>query len=373
MNILRITWKYIQQNIKRPTGLGMLILGPLLLILILGLAFSSIFSAGQVALDIKIGYYSEEKGSLYTGFKTFIDQLNDFKITGEETGNITSGEEKTRQGEYQAFIIIDEKSMGLELVLNSNSGVQAGIIEGILLGFSNRFNFYNLVFRYKPESMNSVIEYKEADFITHTALSASRQPRAIDYFGITILTLAVLYGAFLGSHGVVKEKSLKTLNRIYTAPVTKMQFLLGTCLGTLTALLIQMTTLFLAGKYLLSIYYGENIPAVVFLLLCEGFFALALGVGIANLVGNINAVIGILSGLIPVFIFLGGGYGKLPDTKVFEFFSRFSPVTWVNKALFETIYSTSHTYFLPAVLFCLGPGLLLLGISTVKVVRRKTI
>ncbi|MBN2535360.1 MAG: ABC transporter permease [Spirochaetales bacterium] len=373
MNSLRIAWKYIKQNLKRPIALSLLIVSPVFLILILGLALSGVFSQGQVTIDMKIGYYCEEKGNLYAGFKMFLQQLDDFKVTSEETESIHAGEEKTRQREYQAFIIIDEKQKSLELVLNNNSGVQAGIIEGILNGFLARFDFYNLVFRYKPEALESVITSKEADFITHSSLNASRQPRAIDYFGITILTMAILYGSFIGSFGVIKEKSLKTLNRIYTAPVTRVQFLLGICLGTIIILMLQLLILLLTEKYLLNIYFGENVPVVIALLFCESIFALSLGVGIAHLLDNINAVTGILNGFIPCLIFLGGGYMKLPDTGLFKILSWFSPLSWVNKALYEIIYSTSHHYFFPALLFCLVPGIVLLGISTIKAVRRKTI
>jgi ABC-2 type transport system permease protein len=202
--------------------------------------------------------------------------------------------------------------------LNNNTGVRAGIIEGMLRGFLDRYSFYDLVLRNKPEALMSLESLEEVNVIHHTALNASRQPRAIDYFGITIVTMAALFGAFLGYYGVAKEKTLKTLTRIYTAPVTQIQFLLGTCLGTFAALIIQLAVVLLTGKYFLNIYYGENIPAVIFLLVCESFFALALGVGVAYLVDNSKAASGILNLIIPVFIFLGGGYMKLPDTRLFE-------------------------------------------------------
>ena len=145
MNILRIAFKNIQQNIRRPIGLLLLTLGPIILMLILGQAFAVIFSAGRVDTEMDIGYFSKEKGDLYAGFKKFTGELDNFKLTSEETKSITEGEEKTRQGEYHAFIIVDEKNKCLELILNNNSGIHAGIIEGIINGFLDRFNFVNLI------------------------------------------------------------------------------------------------------------------------------------------------------------------------------------------------------------------------------------
>ncbi|MBN2442212.1 MAG: ABC transporter permease [Spirochaetales bacterium] len=373
MTIVHIAWKYIIQNIKRPIGLGLLILGPIFLIFILGQAFSVIFAPGQVSLEMDIGFYSREKGAFYSGFRTYIRRLEVNKIRGHETASIEDGEAKTSEGIYQAFVILDEKQKNCEVVVNNNSGLKAGIIEGILKGFSDQFHFYELIARYKPEALNSVLTVKESDFVIRTALDASRRPRAIDYFGITILTMAILFGAIFGSSLVEREKTVRTLDRIYVAPVTKMQFLLGTCIGILTLLLFQLGAVFMTLKYILGIYYGENSITVFILLLSESFFALALGIGFATLFKNSKASIGFLNFLIPVMIFLGGGYMKLPDTKLFEILSAFSPLGWINKALFEMIYSTSHIYYVPAVVICIAGGALLLGISGLKFSGRRSL
>jgi len=373
MKIIRIAFKFIKQNLQRPLGFVLLTLGPIVLMFILGQAFASIFYKAPDALNIRMVYYSAEQGVLYQSFREFLRGVESFAVTGEETKEEKAALQMIQEGKYQALVILDEKHKQLTLTVNDNSGIRAGIIEGMLNSFIDRLNFYSVLIRYVPETLTANSNFPQKNFITHTALNGTRQPRAIDYFGITILTMGMLFGSFIGAYGITRERSLRTLNRIYAAPVSRLEFLTGTSLGALVLLVLQASLVFLAGKYLMNIYYGEKILTVLTLLVVMGFFSLAMGTGMAGMFNDNKTSDALLNTLIPLFLFLGGGYMRLPDTPFFNVASRFSPVYWINKALFEAVYSTQQEFFFPAVGICLFIAGAMLLTAALKAVRSKTI
>ena len=365
MKVLSIALSYLKQNIRRPVLLILLVLCPVLLILILGQIFSGIFSAAFVPEAMQIGYSLPASGN--ADFESFAGRLGDAGITMHTVADRETGIRKTADGEFQAFILFDEN--GPELFANSSSNVQAGIIEGLLRNYLRQRNLYGMLSRLQTAVPDTAAARSNTDFVTRDVLSVLAQPRALDYMGIIILSMTILFGSHLAAFAVSREKILKTLDRIYAAPVRRLEFFAGIVLGVLATLLIQMTAVFLAARYMLGIQYGKNILRIAILLVSECFFSIALGTAIAALVKDSKAATGLMNSLLPVLIFLGGGYMKLPDTPVFNVLSRISPLDWINKALLGETYTGDRSYFLPAVGICLLAGILFLAAAGRKMTR----
>ncbi len=80
--------------------------------------------------------------------------------------------------------------------------------------------------------------------------------------------------------------------------------------------------------------------------------AVSLGIGVAFMVRNER---GILNILVPLMAFFGGNYIQIEGLgKTMLLVSNFSPVRWVNKAIFAVTYSNDYSSVAQAILINLG-------------------
>lgn len=194
--------------------------------------------------------------------------------------------------------------------------------------------------------------------------------QAMDYFGATILTLAVFQGTSIAAWGMLKEKKSNTESRLALSPVRKEALLWGTFLGTWLFLgILSFIVLFLL-KNILSVHYGPSTPSVLLLLAAESFLASAAGVSLAVLLEKEKAANAVISSLVPVLIFIGGGYSPLPESGFLHDLAIISPIRWLNLALLTPSEDPVWgSYMTTAIFFCLALATLFLGITTLKLRR----
>ncbi|MBN2048965.1 MAG: ABC transporter permease [Spirochaetales bacterium] len=192
--------------------------------------------------------------------------------------------------------------------------------------------------------------------------------RALDYFGITLLTLVVFNGAQIASWGIHKEKKSNTETRLSLAPIKKDTVLFGTFLGTWIILSLLTFLLVFLAHFILSVDYGPSIGPVLLLLAAETLLAVSLGVSLAFLLQE-KAANALLQSLIPLICFLGGCYAMIPESGVLHSVSFISPLRWVNLALMASARGGDNRYLLPALLFCAGLSALFLALTGIRLRR----
>ena len=194
--------------------------------------------------------------------------------------------------------------------------------------------------------------------------------RALDYFGITLLTLVVFNGAQIALWGVHKEKKSHTEPRLSIAPVGKDTVIYGTFLGTWIILTVLTFLLVFLARFVLSVNYGPAMGPVLLLLAAETLLAASLGVSLAILLRE-KAANALLATVIPLLCFLGGCYVMIPDSGFFHDISVVSPLRWVNLALMAAARGGSNEYTGPALLFCSILSVLFIGLTGIKIRRKK--
>ncbi|MBU0937281.1 MAG: ABC transporter permease [Spirochaetes bacterium] len=193
--------------------------------------------------------------------------------------------------------------------------------------------------------------------------------RALDYFGVTLFTMAVVQGTFIASWGVFKEQKNNTRLRLRLAPLSNVAVVFGLFLGSWLILLVLSAIVLLLSAVLLSVNYGSSPAALALPLLALTLLASASGISAATLLGSERAAGGLLNTFVPLLVFLGGGYFMIPETGWLHSAARFSPLRWVNLALLEVPRSGFSQYTLPAVIFCTAAALLLLLAAGLKAAR----
>jgi len=196
-----------------------------------------------------------------------------------------------------------------------------------------------------------------------------QSPSAMDYFGRIFLTMSVFYSALLSAWTMGKERSNHTLNRQMCSPVKDIQFLSGVFFAVWITTLIIALSIMAGNAFLLKITIGMPFP-VILLMAGAAFFSASMGLFFSLLIPDNGSYIGFLSGLIPLFIFLGGGYFPIPEQGIINTLSRFSPFRWILICLHMMAVQQQTGPLGITLIILFGSGMVLFLISVLKTVKR---
>lgn len=361
MTILRVFSKEVIQNLRNVRAMTYLVLFPIILILVLGTALSGAFNKSTEFNDINIIYTSPSNGPLVQAFKGFMTKGEEIGFTFSEAQSVPEAVELVRNGKYSSYINVGEN--GLEVYKNDQDSFKAQLVEGVLGTFIQRYKALSQIALVNPGVVGEIIkDQSNPNFVKLSALGELRQPKAMDYYAVTMLTLIILYSSLTGAHAIKDEKTAKTMNRLLCAPVKKYEVLTGKILGTLVITSLQVLVVVLISKFLLKTYWGTHLGVICLVLASEVVMAVSLGIGVAFVVRNER---GILNVLIPLMAFFGGCYIPIEDLgKTLLLISNYSPVRWVNKAIFSVIYSNDYSSVTTAIIINLCLALVFVVIAS---------
>lgn len=343
----------------------MMILFPIVLIAILGAAFSNAFTK-DIALDnVQVLYTLTGEKELTASFESFLGELHDeIGITFTETNNTDEAINSIKSSKYSCYVILTEDSQKFEIVKNERFNFEANLVESLVTSFAARYGAIRLIAQSNPSVLQNILDETAMDFVKIESLDKIRQPGALDYYAVTMLTLILMYASMTGFWSIKNEQSYKTGNRMLCSPITRMEILTGKTVGAILVTLIQGAIVILFSTYAMKAYWGTDIPTIFLIIISEAIFAISLGIGIAYLIHNDGAGNAILNIIIPILVFLGGGYFKLSMlSPTFLKVTAVSPLKWTNDAIFRVIYDHDYSYVIPAILINLLAAAVFLGIA----------
>lgn len=352
MNIIKIMTKDIKHNLRNKRAMMMMVLFPIALMSILGMSLSGVFEGTKINLNTKVMYSNTGSGSLEKAFEDFSGSLKDIGVKFVKTDSEEEGISSVKNTTYSAYIKIDENENKLVLYKNDRFNFSAGLIENALGSFIEKYNLYNEVGKVKPSALNEIISSKtNTELVKTVGLEKKREPRAKDYYAITMLTLIIMYSTLTASYAITNERVRKTYNRILMSPTKRQEYFIGKLLGSVLVTTIQIIIVILFSKYVLKAYLGDNLLVFSILVLSEIIMAVSLGQGAAFLMKNDAAVSGLLNGIVPFMVLLGGGYFPLEqfESNILIIIAKISPLKWINGALLKVIYSNDYSQVVPAV------------------------
>lgn len=364
MKILNIIMKEVKHSLRDRKAMSMMVLFPIVLIIILGTAFSGVFGSSGIEIKAKAAYTVSGNEQLKTAFNSFKDQLEkNMKVTFVEVSDTEQNIKDIQNGDYSCYINLTDKE--LKIYKNQRFNLESSIIQTALTSFIERCNLQMIVSSVNPAAMQQISADTKTDYTQVVSLEKKKQPRAMDYYAVTMITLIIMYGAMTGSFSITSERTRKTGNRMNTAPVGKHEIFIGKTVGCVLVTAIQITVVFLVSKYILKTNWGDNLFPIAMVLLSQIAMVISLGVGIGLITKNEGAAVGIINSLIPVIVFFGGGYVPLEQfgNGFINTAANFSPVKWANDAIMKTIYSNDTSVVPQAILINLAIVLVFLIIS----------
>lgn len=365
MNIINILMKEVKQSIRNKRAILMMVLLPIVLSTILGTALTGLFDTAKNLKDINLLYTIEGNGPTSSSFNTLMEKGQKMGITFTAVKNFKEGADCIRDAKYTAYIVVKEDQGTIELFKNNRQNFEANFAETFLNTFVQRYNAVHEIAEVSPRALGEINKENPFDYIQVESLDKKRQPSAKDYYGVTILTLIILYSSLSGAWSIKGETVRKTGSRIICSPVKKHEIFLGKILGVFLITSLQISIVILFSKYVLKAYWGPHMGIVLLLIAAEVVMAISVGIGAAFLIKNETAMAGVLNMIIPFVVFFGGGYVPLENlSKLLQQIANVSPLKWTNQAIFQVIYSSNFSLAPAAVTINLAVAAVILVISS---------
>lgn len=347
MNILRIMICNIKMNFRDKQGMALMILFPIILIIILGAEFSSEFNGDSDSYKNINVLYKTERNDKNSAFITFYNEGKKMGINFTEAKSIEEGKKSIKNSNYACFVVDREAEGKLELYKNDrNDSIEAGIVEIVITSIAQRYNLTYEIAKVNPMYVNKMNDTSKINFVNSIEFHGKKQPRAIDYYSITMITLIIMYASSVGAWSIKEDKLTKTGMRIMASPVKKYEIMMGKLFGITVITVFQILTVFLFSKYLLKTYWGSDVLTVLGIMMSEIIMVICLGIGIAFIIKDEHVMSSVLNIAIPIIVFFGGGYIPLEviNNKTINMLSYFSPLKWTNAAIFNVLYSNDYSY-----------------------------
>jgi len=333
----------------------MMVLFPIVLIIILGAAFSGSFDQPAKIGDVKVLYTEKINGNnhyLTEAFKEFREGLTrDYGMIFEKTDDVNVGMKSVQGYKYTGYVCVSDEPQEIKLYNNEKyGGYKSVILESVLNSFTKTYKAMATIAVNNPSALALSQMESHGDFVSLKSLDKKRQPGSMDYYAITMMTMILLYASMTGFWSVKGDMEDRTAGRILCAPVKRYEFLMGKVLGCIMVTLVQGLVVVLFSKFILKADWGEDLLSVALLLLSYSIMSVSMGVGLAYLFKNGDAANGILNTVIPIITFLGGGYVPLSVMgNALTDISSISPVKWANTALLKIIYDKDYSALLTSV------------------------
>lgn len=370
MSTINIFIKEIKHNIRNPRNMALMVLFPIVLIMVLGTALSGVFDSSESFKDIHVVYSSQSAGPLSRAFASFAENSRATGIEFTAAESAEQGLESVKNGQYDCFIEI--KDSGLELFKN-NSSFKSDLVEAMLGTFVQRYGAISGIARVSPAAAERIISGGgniDNGYVKATSPGGRSQPGALDYYAVTMLTLIIMYASLSGAFAIKSEQTARTGVRLICSPVGKYAILTGKTLGVLAVTLLQALAVVLFSKYVFGAYWGAHQGTVLLLVAAEVVMAVSLGLGLAFIIKSETTVRNLLNIMVPLIVFLGGGYVPIDSFgKTMLLLSNLSPVRWVNKTIFQVIYSQDFSSVAPAICVNLGIAAVFLAVSSLAIRR----
>lgn len=376
MILLKIAMKEILQYIRDVKTLALMTLMPIIVIFILGMAMSSAFSpSGVLSMeDVHVEYLIEgEKGALATGFENMMRPMLTDERHLSEVKDRKESLNRIKNNEIASFIEINEEHQTISFYKNSRYSTNGSIIEGRLKTYVNQVNAIYKIKGVESQLIdNMLLEGERDNYTAIKRFDVEERASAMDYFGVAMCTLFVLYSMTVFVTRNINEKKKGAMDRVLVSSVSKRDILLGKVLGGVTITTIQFALVIATTIFIYNVNWGDN-PAYAFMLMFTFIFlAISIGTTLGLLFNSEEKAMIIIHVLIVIVALFGGSYMPLAGLGLFgEIGKYFSPVWWNVKGMMNTIYQGDMGTFYIAMVINVGIAILLLMLASWKMAKKE--
>ncbi|SFH58914.1 ABC-2 type transport system permease protein [Tindallia magadiensis] len=298
------------QNIRDRTTYLEMILLPILLIFILGVSLDDAFQTPPVT-DTKAVYLNEDQGAVGEGFEVFIKHLKKEKfIAVRAVSTFEEGINLVEEGKGHGFIHLPES------ILEKDAGrigfygsvrypVKAAVVENVTKNF---ISGANTVLAMDALGMETSLAFQGSNLVEGSLNDWHVKPGAMDYYGVTMLVMFMMYGTNYAVFGMKEAYLSSTGHRIKTTPIGSTEHYLGLLLSNMTTIILQAVLIIGFTYYVYGINWGNNWLVLAGIILLTALMAVGIGTAVIMITRNETLSGNILMIMIPLMTFFSGGF-----------------------------------------------------------------
>lgn len=336
----------IRQNLRdTAVTLGQMLIFPIVLIFILGLALKPLY--GVIDLEpTRVGYLNEDTGYLGSQAEEFITspEIGAYLAT-RKLDSAPQGEALLQMGEISAMIHIpkdySERALAgekAELTILGHPGrpFAVSLVETVMESFTCGGNAIQaLVAMGNPQP-----QYQPAlDSIVDSPLAADGlKPNAMAYYAVTMLVMISMYGTMYGAFGMSENSRQPVGLRVKASPIRPQELYTGVVLANVVTIFTGSLVIIAFTHFFYGVSWGSNLPLVLLIAFLNAFLTIGLGTMAMMLIRDENRVNSVLNIFVVGSTFLAGGYFKISLPRSFSWIQYLSPNYLTQTALFNTIY-----------------------------------
>ncbi|WP_028777688.1 ABC transporter permease [Shimazuella kribbensis] len=363
MNIVSIAIKEMKTSFRNPTTLFFALGLPVILILALGTIFLDSFKSTITIGDMKVLYMEQPNTPFSKEFQMFMNEASNSKVFFEKAENPEDSKKKVEQNSYDGYVELNKH--GIYFYQNDNKTIGGNVIQGMLNTFVDQSNLANSA---KVDQLVLMTMDMKDDYIKETTIYSNKQPRAIDYFSVSMTTMMILFGTANAIHLISEERKRNTADRLIVAPITKLEIFLGKIFGSVFINTFYFLVVIVISKYIFNANWGANLGVVIFVLITEVFLATSLGVIIGSITKSAKVANSVIQVVAIVTTIFSGTFYKMEDISGVFYLN---PLNWVNEAILDLIYANDFSTATLAIVLNIVVSLLFLLVTITLLHRRE--
>lgn len=362
--IARITWKDLLVIFRDRTALILMLAGPLLLTLGMGLvtgAFNSDSDGENLALPtIALLVVNEDEGLLGDELVRVLEspELGDL-LRPQAATDPEAAQTLVATGGYAAAVIIppgfsatvlggrDDPANQIAVYVDPGRTISGGVVRSIVEEFLRRVDLSQAAAAVgatslmgagvAPEAIGSAanrlaVQAGETEWLTVQTTSLTVGEAAtfnpLAYFAPAMALLFLMYTVTIGARSFLAERQQRTLARMMAAPLTTPQILGGKVLGIFLSGVAQVGLLVGLSALLFGLRWGSPL-GVALLILAAAAAATGWGLLVAAVANTPGQISTIGSTLMLSFGILGGSFVPLnQSSSLLQALSKITPNAW---------------------------------------------
>jgi ABC-2 type transport system permease protein len=360
MKLLSISIKDTKALIRDRRALIILIAMPLVIISILGLALSNIWSGDAAINKFDVGVVNQDGGSVAKSFINDILKSTDMqKMLNVRPLSETEARRLVSNGDLAAVVIIPSgftkrvtggQTAQMKVLADPGQQIRAGIVRSVTDSFASHVSSVMigtktpLVGLLKagvigPANVNQAagqiaIEAQRMQAnpqltVAKQSAAAAKQVNALQYYSAGMGVMFILFGSMYGAFSLLDERRQMTLARLLATPTSKISILGGKLGGVFLIGILQFTVLVAVTRLLFGVHWGNSIPAIIALMAATVFAATGMSIFIAAIAKTHRSVAAISQLLIQGMAVLGGSMIPLMSMpKALQAASKFTINNW---------------------------------------------
>lgn len=330
MRVIYIALKDLIITVKDKKAMTSIIMMPLILIFVLGMALSSAFkSDGGSIKSFDVAVVDKDGGRFAKEFKQVLETDNIKKLLKVKYLEYDKAADMVKNGELAAMIVIPEGysesyAKGTQVKLNiyedPGRSLQAGIVRSIVKSYTSTISSINgsmeaisTVFsEYKfngsidVNKIVSVVDENTDKLFKQNSIEEQKEVSSMQYYSAAMLVMYALFIAMLGTASIIEEREKKTLLRLMTTTVSKRTIILGKLLGLFIIGILDVSVLIIFTKHVFNTDWGNSVAGIIMLSGALLFAVCGMAMFIASIFKTAKAVQGVSSPVVMIMSFLGG-------------------------------------------------------------------